>query len=412
MSYLNTFRKATFFYKLMALLLPFNFIIYCWMVIDYLTHPLATGIYGPEMMATPIARALFVLLLSPLLMLIGLLIMRRVPGNAVGVLILLLGLGAPSFGIRQGADPLWVALQSFYVIVWWMSLIYLVLYFPDGQAYPRWANRLFSAIMVFQLGSFVFINLNQPVLNTLGPPINNPLLVPTLTPISDFANQIAGILVLPLIVGVLVSPILRFRATIPGTRERQQIKWLAFCAMVFAGSLLIYLYFGFIGDRSSLVASLFQGFYILFVSAFPPITLGSAILRHKLYDIDIIIRRTLVYAILTGILALIYFGGIVLAQQVFRLVTGQTSDLAIVISTLLIAALFTPMRRRVQDVIDRRLYRRKYDAEKTLQRFNATLRDEVNLDELKQALTGVVDDTMQPARLALWVPENPHKEPK
>jgi hypothetical protein len=137
----------------------------------------------------------------------------------------------------------------------------------------------------------------------------------------------------------------------------------------------------------------------------PFIAVGNAILRHRLYDIDIIIRRTLIYAVLTGILAAVYFGGIVLTQQLFRAATGQSSDLAIVVSTLLIAALFTPMRRRVQDIIDRRLYRRKYDVEKTLADFQKNLREDVDMETLKANLVGVVNDTMQPSSVRLWMRE-------
>ncbi len=154
-------------------------------------------------------------------------------------------------------------------------------------------------------------------------------------------------------------------------------------------------------------SGIFTELYQLTAITLLPLAISIAILRHKLYDIDIIIRRTLIYTVLTNILGVVYFGGIVLTQQVFRALTGQSSELAIVASTLLIAALFAPLRRRVQDVIDRRLYRKKYDAEKVLADFQKNLRDEVDMETLKANLIGVLDDTMQPTRIALWVKESP-----
>jgi hypothetical protein len=142
----------------------------------------------------------------------------------------------------------------------------------------------------------------------------------------------------------------------------------------------------------------------LWLTVLFPISLAIAILRYRLWDIDVIIRRTLVYALLTALLALAYFGSVVVLQNTFSALTGQSqSTLVTVLSTLVIAALFTPLRRRVQDVIDRRLFRRKYDAARTLAAFGATLRDETNLDQLTAHLTYVVDETMQPASVGLWL---------
>jgi hypothetical protein len=138
-----------------------------------------------------------------------------------------------------------------------------------------------------------------------------------------------------------------------------------------------------------------------------PVAMGIAIFRYRLYNIDLIINRTLVYVSLTVTLVALYFGAIVVLQRVFILLTGQQSTLAVVASTLLIAALFTPLRRRTQGFIDRRFYRRKYDARKTLEAFSAQLRDETDLEALNNDLVGVVRETMQPAHVSLWLRPHP-----
>jgi len=146
-----------------------------------------------------------------------------------------------------------------------------------------------------------------------------------------------------------------------------------------------------------------------------PIAIGFAVLKYRLYDIDIVINRALVYGSLTATLIALYFGGIVLLQRVFVLLTGQESTLAVVASTLMIAALFAPLRRRIQSFIDRRFYRRKYDARKTLDDFSAKLRDETDLEALNNELVGVVKVTMQPAHVSLWLrpdTSSPHEQPE
>jgi hypothetical protein len=141
-----------------------------------------------------------------------------------------------------------------------------------------------------------------------------------------------------------------------------------------------------------------------------PIAVGFAVLRYRLYDIDLIINRALVYAPLTAMLLAAYVGGVVLLQGVLRALTGQESTLAIVASTLVIAAMFTPLRRRVQSFVDRRFYRRKYDAAKTLAAFNARLREETELETLSGDVVGVVREAMQPEHVSLWL--RPDTTPK
>jgi hypothetical protein len=140
-----------------------------------------------------------------------------------------------------------------------------------------------------------------------------------------------------------------------------------------------------------------------------PISIGIAILRYRLYEIDTLINRTLVYGALTVLLAIVYFGGVTATEAIFRTLTGQEQQpqLAVVVSTLVIAALFTPLRLRIQSFIDRRFYRRKYDARKTLEAFSAKLRDETDLDALNNDLVGVVRETMQPTHVSLWLRPDP-----
>src|SRR5262249_49095793 len=147
------------------------------------------------------------------------------------------------------------------------------------------------------------------------------------------------------------------------------------------------------------------GAFYLYLTLFIPLGVANAIFRHRLYNIDILIRRTLIYSTLTAILAVLFFAGILLAQSIIRTLTGQTSDLAIVGSTLAIAPRFTPLQRRIQNAIDRRFYRRKYDAERTLVAFGATLRNQVDLDKLTTALVGAVQETIQPTQVTLWLAE-------
>jgi hypothetical protein len=189
--------------------------------------------------------------------------------------------------------------------------------------------------------------------------------------------------------------------------ERQQLKWFALAAGLIGGLI--------VADQLSLDTLLGDALWnLLDVATFASlyVAVGIAILRYRLYDIDVLINRALVYGSLTTMLALVYFGGVAATQEIFRALTSQEQQpqIAIVVSTLVIAALFNPLRRRIQSFIDRRFYRRKYDAAKTLEAFSARLRDETDLERLGEDLVGVVTETMQPSHVSVLM--RPDPEPR
>jgi hypothetical protein len=198
--------------------------------------------------------------------------------------------------------------------------------------------------------------------------------------------------------GAVVSLFVRFRRA--RGDERQQIKWFASASVL---SLVFVFAWNFLLDADDILLQASLALVSLTLAPAIPIATGIAIFKYRLYDIDRIINRALVYAVLTASLVLVYLGGVVSLQYAFRMITGRESQLGVVASTLAIAALFNPLRRSIQAVIDRRFYRNKYDAAKTLEAFGARLRDEVDLNGLSDGLVGVVRDTMQPAHVSLWL---------
>ena len=265
------------------------------------------------------------------------------------------------------------------------TLFLLLFYiFPDGRFVPRWTR-----VIAIAFAGGILIN----VLLLTGDQI-----MPSSVLVSEFLWLGA------LLVGVLTQ-IYRYRHVSTPT-QRQQTKWMMFgMIIVFIVSLNWYVLVEFFPPQSSSVRLALKLGYGIAVLMFTilPISVFFSILRYRLWDIDIVINRTLVYGLLTGVLALLYFGSVLLLQSLFRALSGQGSPLVIVASTLVIAVLFSPLRRRIQDVIDRRFYHRKYDAEKTLRSFAATARDEVDLNRLSQALLAVADETMQPTHVSLWL---------
>jgi hypothetical protein len=275
-------------------------------------------------------------------------------------------------------------------------IVFLGLLFPDGRLPSdrwRWFARL-SALLTLVGASLAAFSPGLPV----GlPAIRNPLGIEGLP---DAYKPVQTLMLL--LIAVSAASLLVRRLYARGV-ERLQTKWFTYATAVAAsGAIFKYV----ISEPLDLVWLGRVGYALVLIGlAGLPISMGIAITRYRLYEIDIIINRTLVYGALTATLAVVYTGGVTATQAIFQTLTGQQeqSQLVIVISTLVIAALFNPLRRRIQSFIDRRFYRRKYDARKTFEGFSAKLRDETDLDALSDDLVGIVRETMQPEHVTLWL---------
>ena len=340
---------------------------------------------------------------------VGAVVAARRPDNAVGWSFLVIGFAlGVAFAAQSYADYTLVAapgsLPGGAVAVWlslWTPVLALIaatffcLLFPDGRPPShrwRWVGRL--ALMggvLLLLG----LSLTPGVLDERNyPDARNPVGVEGVGRLLEGVTTVGTALALVALLLAVVSMIVRFRRSI-GV-ERQQLKWVVYAGAVAAGGFALTLFLS--GPFADAVFALaFLAFIGVSVAA------GLAILRYRLYEIDVVINKTLVYVTLTVLLGLLYFGGVVALQYVFRSLSGSDSQLAVVASTLAIAALFGPLRRRVQDLVDRRFYRRKYDATKTLAAFNARLRNQTDLESLSEDLVGVVRETMQPEHILLWL---------
>ena len=269
-----------------------------------------------------------------------------------------------------------------------VCVVLFFLLFPSGRFVPRWTRWLAVAFIAYQLTD---------------------ILIPSgLYSSSPALDGVSQWMLIGFIVGVVWSQIYRYRR-VSSPAHRRQTKWVVFgTTLGVAGTSVFKLPLDFHlvgGDTPFVVLLLKIGFALSFLLV--PLSISIAVVRSHLFDIDVVINRTLVYGSLTAMLIGLYFGAIVVSQRLFVLLTGEKSTLAVVASTLLIAALFTPLRRRIQGFIDRSFYRRKYDARKTLEAFSSKLRDETDLEALNNELVGVVRETMQPAHVSLWVRPDP-----
>ena len=345
---------------------------------------------------------------------VGAIVASRLPKSPIGWLFCAIGLifGVSHFSAEYAAYALLAPSRSLpageafawltsWVWVFGLGLIvYLDLLFPNGRlpgARWRWFAR-FTAIVLLPAAILGALSPGLILSSTL----INPLGVEGLPNVS---RAIEAFMYALIVVGAS-SMLARLRYA--GRIERQQIEWFAYAtAVAISGVILKNTVYPAVG----LTWVWWVGLVLTTVGVVSsPVAMGIAIFRYRLYQIDLIINRTLVYGSLTAVLACVYLGGVVFLQYAFRALSGEGSQLAVVASTLIIAALFIPLRRRIQSFIDRRFYRRKYDARKTLEVFSAQLRDETDLNALSEDLVGVVRETMQPAHVSLWLrPDTPRK---
>lgn len=333
---------------------------------------------------------------------VGAVIASRRPGNAVGWIFCVIGLcgGAEVFTVEYGiyalvTNPgsLPAGVMATWIGTWvWLpsvtlTITFLLLLFPHGRLLsPRWRPIAWLAAGVTIAGTALLAIVPWDLLDP-GVPAQNPVGVEGLRYLGIAPPAPIFLIGIPTMILCVASLILRFGRS--RGEERQQMKWF-----VYAGVLVVVVLF-VPGAASSLLQ--------LLVMPLLPVAAGIAILRHRLYDIDVLINRTLVYGALTGALVLVYSGGVVSSQYIFRAITGQESNLAVVASTLAIAALFVPLRRRIQAFIDRRFYRGKYDAKRVLDEFAARLRDETDIEALGDDVVAVARETVQPAHVSLWI---------
>ena len=323
---------------------------------------------------------------------VALLIFWRLPHSGFGLLsatvIFLIGTSAAEdvlqvTGLLESTGPWLLALFQLGALVWPLFPIWVYL-FPDGRAVPSWARWPIGVAMAF-FAVFMF----GGILESVGLLPRD--IMQAIVDLNDRFNLVF-VLVLPGLLLALGSQIFRY-LRVSGPVERQQTKWFLFGLMLFV--VLFPLADLPVFQRVNAIS----GSFTLMIF---PITIAIALLRYRLWDVDVVVRRTVGYAVLTGLLALIYFGSIVVLQGLFAPLTGD-STLATILSTLLIAALFLPLRRRIQDLIDRRFYRRKYDAAKVMESFAATARDETDLEQLTTELLRVIQETMEPEFTSIWL---------
>ena len=391
--------RRDWFYLVVAAYTGLHLVLLALQIFDFVTHPLATNAFVQSIAY----RWLLAVGVTPLTLTVAVLVLRRAPGNIVGLCLVLMSTVSMGTTLRAGSplEPILAALGT-----GWTGLWLLGLYFPDGKPQPARLGgpiRVLSVLSLLANAAWYFFTPTVEL--STGLEVPNPVFVEALRPLLGAATGLQRGLLFS--VALIIVPSLTWRYRASDLRGQLQLKWFGLSFALLIIPMLPLIIFAWAAGRSDPFEGfepLIVVFIALYIFVFPTLSVGIAILRHRLYDIDVIIRRTLIYSVLSALLALVYFGGILVLESLFRAITGQGKNpLVIVLSTLAIAALSVPLRSRVQSVIDRRFFRQKYDADRTLAGFATAARDEVDLEHLSAQLVSVIDDTMQPASVSLWL---------
>jgi hypothetical protein len=334
---------------------------------------------------------LFVVFAAVCIVMGGLVFVRRSTDRGalvVATFLVTLGVSFPDVIDWQSSQgPVWAFFSSLLYAFFAVVVLAFFYVFPDGRFAPSWTRWLLAAAAYWQVA-------NAYLPTTPFNPQNWPQPLPSLPFVL-------------LLLSALYAQIYRYRR-LSSPLERQQTKLVV---MGVTGALLVFVGLVLLADlaltpqqRDNVIGTWVALTVYQVVWLAVPVSVGASILRYRLYDIDVLINRALVYGSLTASIAIVYIGAVIGLQALVQVITGHHSDLTIAVATLAVAALFNPWRHRLQRFVDRRFYRRKYDASRTLAAFSAQIRDEVDLDRLSRNLLGAVEQTVQPANIAIWLP--------
>jgi hypothetical protein len=349
-------------------------------------------------------------------MAVGAVIVAHRPGNAVGWIFSAIGLlvatGVPAteyaayVARTRSGSPAGLVLAAWYAAWWWyptlvLVLVFTPLVFPTGRLLSaRW--RPVAVVAAVGTATIIALNVLQPTFPDEDHPVRNPIGIAGIPdPEEGALGAVLFGLLLLCVAAAALSVVLRFRRS-RGV-ERQQLKWFTYAVALMSVFLLLTDY-PFPQNR---VIDVLYGLVIALV----PVAAGVAVLRYRLYDIDRLVNRTLVFGALTALLGAVYAGAVLVLGQLFGGVGGTPPSWAVAGATLAVAALFQPARRRTQAVVDRRFNRRRYDAAETIRAFSTRLRDQIDLDTLAAELVAVVDQTMEPTQVSLWLRPSVHGSP-